>query len=335
MAIERHSQIAQIAFHDLLRLLLDEVVSGLRGTPTPQKRGGRTYWYDSYRVGSDVRKAYIGQETPQLLARFERLDALREDAKARAAERSRLVRLLRADRLMSLDHATSPLLGAMAGAGAFRLGGTVVGTQAFRLYEGELGLRLRADHVAMTGDLDIASFERLSLALDDRAEPRLADVLAELDFEPMPTLDNREAWRWRQTRGRALVEFLTPACGEEEVRPLAALEVRAQALRYLNYLIADRIPAAGLYRSGVLVQVPRPERFAIHKLIVSTRRTGQDRLKAAKDVAQARLLIRALAKDRPNEIAEALADARGRGPKWTERIETALGRAPDVAEVLV
>ena len=44
---------------------------------------------------------------------------------------------------------------------------------------------------------------------------------------------------------------------------MIALGVSAQALHHLNYLIAEPIQAAVLYRSGVLVQIPRPERYAI------------------------------------------------------------------------
>jgi hypothetical protein len=162
----------------------------------------------------------------------------------------------------------------------------------------------------------------------------LAEVLADFRFDPVPALDNRQAWRWSQSKSGALVEFLTPAFGQEGLRPLAALNVRAQALHYLNYLIADPIPAAALYRSGVLVQIPRPERFAIHKLIVSTRRVGGDALKAEKDRRQARFLIEILAEDRPDELLEAYEDARARGPRWADRLETALARQPDLRDRL-
>lgn len=61
-----------------------------------------------------------------------------------------------------MDGATGSLVAAMAKAGVFRLGGVVVGTTAFRLYEGELGVRLSFDQMAQTNDIDIASFEKLS-----------------------------------------------------------------------------------------------------------------------------------------------------------------------------
>ena len=41
-----------------------------------------------------------------------------------------------------------------------------------------------------------------------------------------------------------LVEFLTPAFGDETIRELPALGVNAQALNYLNFLIAEPIHAA-------------------------------------------------------------------------------------------
>jgi hypothetical protein len=70
-----------------------------------------------------------------------------------------------------------------------------------------------------------------------------------------------------------LVEFLTPSFrSEEDIRELPALGVAAQSLHFLNYLIAEPIKAAALYRSGVLVQIPRPEAYAVHKLIVANRR---------------------------------------------------------------
>lgn len=334
MSFDRHSATAHAAYHDLLRLLLDDRISDLRGTPTRVERNGRVYWYDSFRVGTDVCKAYIGEETPALLARIGKHRAEKANAEERAAERARLVRILRAERLMGLDAATGSLLAAMAAAGVFRLGGTVVGTHAFRLYEGELGLRYRFDDLAQTGDLDIASFERLSLALDDQAEPPVQQVLADFAFDPVPTLDAGPAWRWRQSKGAALVEFLTPAFGDEGVKPLAAFGVSAQALHHLNYLIADPIPAAVLYRSGVLVQVPRPERFAVHKLIVAARREARDRIKAEKDRRQARFLITALAEDRPEDLQEAYQDALSRGPKWQERVANTLKLMPDVAAML-
>ncbi len=335
-ALKRHSPIAHSAYHDLLRSLREEAVSDLRGTPTRVERNGRAYWYDSYRVGSDVKKTYIGEDSSELRERMARTADMSEEREERRRHRARLIRILRAEGFLGVEAATGSLLGAMAAAGVFRLGGTIVGTQAFRLYEGELGVRFSFDTAAQTGDIDIASFERLSVALEDTVSEPLQKVLGDFSFAPMPALDDLKTWRWKQTRNDLLVEFLTPSFAEaEDLRPLAALGVYAQSLHYLNYLIAEPITAAIPYRNGVLVQIPRPERLAIHKLIIADRRRdGPDSLKAHKDRMQASFLIVILAEDRPDDLHDAYADAMGKGPQWRDRIGATLKRLPEVRALL-
>ncbi len=334
--IDRHSATAHSAYHDLRRSLQDEAISSIRGTPTRVERKGKVYWYDSYRIGTDVRKTYIGEDTPELNARLERLKILRSETDERRKHRARLIRILRAEGFQGVDAGTGSLLSALAGAGAFRLGGTVVGTHAFRLYEGVLGVRYKFDQLAQTGDIDIASFEQLSLALDDVVAPPLQEVLADFSFAPVPSLDGNKVWRWRQSRNEMMVEFLTPSLGAEEgIRPLAALGVDAQSLHHLNYVIADPIKAVAVYRSGILVQVPRPECFAIHKLIVADRRReGADSLKSEKDRLQAEFLIEVLAEDRPDELLEAYAEARASGGRWQQRLDATLARLPKAKAIL-
>jgi hypothetical protein len=326
--IAYHSPLAHSAYYDLLNALRDETVSELRGAPTRVERNGRIYWYDSYRVGTEVKKAYIGEDSPELRHRLDKAAAIKAAAIERRSQRTRLIRVLRAEGLLPIDAATGSLVAALAATGVFRLGGTLVGTLAFRLYEGELGVRYRLDEAAQTHDIDIASFERLSLAVQDTVEESLPEMLSDLAFEPVPGMDRHRSWRWRQSRKNLLVEFLTPSFTDtEDTRPLKAFGVHAQSLHYLNYLLAEPIPAALCYRNGILVQIPRPERFAIHKLIVSDRRReGADSLKSIKDRRQAAFLIEILARDRPDELREAYQDALARGPRWRERLAAALAR---------
>ena len=332
----RHSPTAVAAYHDLVSLLLDERVSDMRGTPTPRERNGRTYWYDRYRIGDTVHERYLGEGSPDLQRRMDRYEALRLDREARRKERSRLVRLLRSERFLGADGETGKLLGSLAKTGMFRLGGTLVGTHGFRNYEGELGIRLSLDQSAMTNDIDIASFKKLSLALEDRTLTSIDETLAGFDFAPVPSLEPGKVWRWRQSKGGGLIEFLTPSFEEEEgLRELPTLGVYAQSLHFLNYLLADPIHAAVVYRDGILVQLPRPERFAIHKLIVADRRReGPDSFKSRKDLMQAELLMSVLAQDRPADLADAYEDAMSHGPRWRERIERSLNRSPTASNMI-
>jgi hypothetical protein len=66
----------------------------------------------------------------------------------------------------------------------------------------------------------------------------------------------------------------------------------------------------------------------VHKLIVAIRRTPLAVAKAAKDVEQAAALIRVLADDRPDELADAFAEAQSRGPMWRECLDKGARRLP-------
>lgn len=330
-----HSRAAQVAYQDLLRLHLDETASELIGSVEERSRNGRLYLYDKFRIGTEMKSRYLGEGTPELRARLARAVELKTQAEGRKTTMARLARVLRAEGFIGTDRDTGSLLLAFARAGVFRLGGTLIGTAAYALYQGELGVRFGSEELAQTGDIDFASFERLSVALGDRVEENPGEILQALKFDPVPGVQDRQVWKWRQNHGEAMVEFLTPAFGDERVKPLPALGVSAQALNYLNFLIAEPIPAIALYRSGVLLQIPRPERFAIHKLIVADRRHGgPDQAKARKDRGQAAFLISILAEDRPDDLRAAFEDALSRGPRWRERLEASLRRLPVTAETL-
>ena len=330
-----HSRNAQVAYQDLLRLHVDEGVSNIVGSIEERHRGGRTYLYDKFRIGTEMKSRYLGEGTPDLRARLARATEIKADAEGRKKTMARLARVLRAEGFTGTDRDTGSLLMAFSKAGVFRLGGTLIGTAAYALYQGELGVRFDAEELARTGDIDFASFERLSIALGDSVEENPGDILQTMKFDPVPSLQNGQVWKWRQNHGDAMVEFLTPAFGNEQIKPLPALGVSAQALNYLNFLIAEPIPAIALYRSGVLVQIPRPERFAIHKLIVADRRNGgPDQGKARKDRGQAAFLTAILAEDRPDDLKDAYNDALSRGPRWRARIEASLARMPETADIL-
>jgi hypothetical protein len=151
-----HSATAIAAYHDLLRMRNDDSIAEVTDVPFWEIRGNRAYWYETHRIGTSVRKRNIGEDSQALADRISRQRDLDDASK------------LCAERFLPLDGTTGALYSALARTGTFRLGGTIVGTHAFRLYEGELGVRLSFDQMAQTGDLDIAPFERLSLALGDK-----------------------------------------------------------------------------------------------------------------------------------------------------------------------
>jgi len=86
--------------------------------------------------------------------------------------------------------------------------------------------------------------------------------------------------------------------------------------------------AAVLTGSGVLVRVPTPERYALHKLIIAQRRNTTARDKAQKDLAQAQTLLEVLLEDRPDDVKDAWADLVDRGRKWKSEAMKSVRRLP-------
>ena len=326
----------QTLYQDLLQAHLDRAPEEMAGSPHLRETGGKAFWYVTVRApGGAHKQHFIGPDDDKTRDRIERWKAARDDARAFRANASEKAAALRAARLPALDMTTGKVLRALAQAGVFRLGGVLVGTHAYRLYDLELGARVSSKTTAITADVDLASFEKLSLALDDHAEPELPEVLSALGLSPVSSLDRNKPTRWRMTNSDFVVDFLSPSFDEKEgAQKLEALGVWSQGLHFLNFLIRDPIPAVALYREGVLVQIPRPERFAIHKLIVASRRSGPGRSKAEKDLEQARSLALTLADARPHELGAAYSEALEHGAAWRKAIEASFKRAPDIRETI-
>ena len=74
-----------------------------------------------------------------------------------------------------------------------------------------------------------------------------------------------------------IVEFLVPEKGKGSDRPypLPQLSMNAQPLRFLDYLLQNTIR---IEAEGLKIKVPHPAAFALHKLIISTRRTKEEKL---------------------------------------------------------
>ena len=84
------------------------------------------------------------------------------------------------------------------------------------------------------------------------------------------------------------------------------------------FVIYREVQAVSLWGAGIPVNVPAPERYALHKLLVRRLRIGtsQSQAKASKDIRQAGDLITVLAVQRPYELRDIWEELTARGPKW-------------------
>ena len=296
---------------------------------------GRRYWYFDTQDSQGRRKrSYVGpMEDVEITKRVEACRELKDDIRAR---RKMVSALVNQAGLPKPDRTAGDIVEALANAGFFRMRGMLVGTVAFQTYSALLGIHL-SETAMMTGDADFAQFHSISVAIDD-AMPPILDVLKEVDtsFKAIPHVSGKPASTQFITSSRFKVEFLTPNRSTDEYNDRPALMptlggAAAQPLRFLDFLIFDPQRTVMLHRAGIPVNVPAPERYAVHKLIISTRRkTGDDgSAKSRKDLWQAQQLMEAMIELKMNDdIADAFAEAMDRGPSWRTAISSALRRLP-------
>ncbi|HYR30031.1 MAG TPA: GSU2403 family nucleotidyltransferase fold protein [Thermoanaerobaculia bacterium] len=181
----------------------------------------------------------------------------------------------------------------------FRGGGVLVGTQAFTCYANMLGVRFE-QQLTRTADIDVAQPSR------DEGSTNTPGAIrnGETRHFAVPGRDPLKPRMTMKARGRDIrIRFL------EKARQRSA-----QPLPEIDYLLEDAVRAVVIGGSGVLVNVPTPARFALHRLRVA---------RQPKDVRQAKQLLEVLTEDRPADISAALRAAEKR-PAFAKTIKAAL-----------
>ena len=297
------------------------------GVFTPKTVRGRRYWYFQLPTKAGRGQKYVGPETSELLKQIEHHRATVADERER---RSLVSTLVRSFGMPQPIPEIGDIVAALAKGGVFRLRGALVGTVAYQTYSAMLGSKLPIS-ILQTGDVDIAQFKNVSVAVNDQTPPVL-DVLKEADktFRAVPTIHGEQVTSYA-AKGGLRVDFLTPNEGPDTDKPqrLPALQTDAQPLRFLDYLIRDPEPAVILHGAGVYVNVPAPQRFAVHKLMIARRRR-EGAAKRDKDVRQAEALLSLLLKKRRHELKSAWQEAYKRGKEWRRLLERR-PRRPDTA----
>jgi hypothetical protein len=316
---------------DQLRALSQSNPIAGSGTFVTKQINGQRYYYYQYSLpGGGVRQEYIGKHSTDLEAIVSRW---RTGEPTRAEDQDNLRRLaaqLRAGGMQPTDAASGRVLRALAAAGVFRLGGVVVGTHAFVALGNLLGVRWAAGAV-QTQDVDIASSRRngldIAVPMLTTDVPKILDGL-QMGFLPIPALNAKSPSTSFKVRGKPLrVDLLTPGRGASE-KPvfIPRLNAAAQPLNYLDYLLHETDTAAVIESGPVLVNVPAPARFALHKLAVATLRPPTFHARVAKDLHQAAQVLELLTEERPGDISLAWRAAVERGRTWERAVRAGLSR---------
>lgn len=301
---------------------------------TKQVKGGRYYYFQYSVPGGTYRQIYLGKEDPVLKRVLEKFQ--RESPKAEAEQKSiqRLCAQLRAGGAFMTDTASARVIKALSDGGIFRLDGVLIGTHAFGVLGNVLGYHWKSTGLK-TQDVDLAGDGALRLAISglDADIPKILTSL-EVGFLPVPPLNAKNPSTSFKVRGESLrVDLLTPETSPNQKRPtfIPRWNAAAQPLRFLDYLIEETNRAAVLNGGGILVNVPSPARFALHKLLTSQERGFGFQTKVQKDLLQASQLLWVLAEERPGDLEAAWRDLKKRGPSWHKKVKTGAAAAKKIA----
>lgn len=332
--IERLPPSVTVQYSELMQNCVHPLSDGSNISFKAKTVNGKRYWYLYISLGSSRREHYLGEETTELLDRIaderEAWESNRDDRELRA----RLVGMLVAGGMTPTPRDEGKVLALLERSGVFLAGGTLVGTVAFRAYANMLGVKWPS--APKTQDIDIA-VDTVPVALPrDRKPIRLGQLVLDsgMGFFEVPALDRKRPSTSYQIRGREFrVDVLAPMRGRETERPvrLDNFDTYAQPVRFLDYLLEDKQAAVLLFGHGIMVNVPSPSRFALHKCAVSQMRTVAFATKAAKDLDQAEQLLQVLATDRPGDLMLAFEAAEKMGAGFLKRMRAGFERLSEGA----
>ena len=310
---------------------LTRSIADVPGGFAKKRVAGRDYWYYQIKTpDARLQQTYVGPDDAPTRALIE---SHADPGKKQA--RQHLVQLTRS--AVELGCADIPskharVIGRLADSGLFSAGGILVGTHAFLAYQNLLGVTWVGG--AATLDLDFAHAGRnVSLALPENLR---MDTPAAIDSLQMGFVPNHSKTSFKKSDEPDFdLDFLT-SMGRTDHAPIhiARLGLTLQPLRFMELSLEDPMRCTLLARTGpIVVNIPRPQRYALHKLLVCGERPQEQRTKANKDVVQAAALLDYLLNEDAEELGALWVDVMGRGPGWKRRLEegfnTAVRMFPD------
>ena len=310
----------QTLYAELLQQLL--MAPGEVGSVYIQTAGGARYAYLRRTTGVVRRDTYIGPETePGTQARIAEI----KHSQSLARQRRKIVSLLKHAGLPGPSTMIGRVLDALADAQLFRES-VLIGTGAYQCYSAVTGYRLPSAALT-TQDADIATAS-LAIAAAEAQDTMLA-ILQRADptFRPIPGLKPADPPSAFASANGFMVDLVTPQLRrtDRNPMPLPALSAGAAPLQHLKWLIEEPVTAAAVHGAGVLIKLPQPARFAVHKLILAQKRGAHEHAKRTKDLRQAGALIDVLQRSNPAALEDAMADAESQGRTgWKEPLRRSL-----------
>lgn len=321
------SSAAQTAYANLVQAArqheLNRSIADIPGSFVKKTIKGKDYWYYQHKLPGNVpQQTYVGPDDDETRA------LMAADANPAAKNASRHLAQL-AESAMALGcsgvipkHAR--VLMRLADHGLFKAGGILVGTHAYLSYQNRFGVTWGGGDTTM--DLDFAHPGRnISLAYDPSIKVDMHEAIDSLKMGFLPV--NSGTRYVKNDEPDFDLDFLTSLHrGGQAPIESKALNVTLQPLKFMEFSMVNPVPTVLPTSNGpIMVNVPRPERYALAKLLVYTERLNSKQPeKASKDLLQAATLIDYLSAERPDDLRDAWEDLLSRGKGWSSRAGEAL-----------
>lgn len=320
------------AYNDLTLACQQPAFNGTGLSFVKKRVKGVTYMYTCTKVGRVPVQRYLGPDNEDTRALIEQEKALWERNRTGTTTRARLVDMVLSGGMRGLPPQEGKILRMLERSGLFLSGGVLVGTPAFNALGCSMGVIW--DNQFETRDVDIAVDNPLLPLVTGNPDLDLVQAIkdAGMGFVSIPMLNPKKpSTSFKMAGGDYIVELLTPERGKPSKGPIriAALNAVAEPLRFLDYLLEGVQSVALPFGVGILVNVPDPARFSLHKLVVSQRRPAAFAAKSKKDIDQARQMLEHLADIRPGAIESAREAAEEMGSKFLKQLRLGGQGLPD------
>lgn len=313
---------------------LSNALAGLTGSFHKLARKNQDYWYFAYRdLDQKVRMAYVGPDDERVRTLVDRFKQTRQQKPLTPQSQSALA-------LGCL--ATAPkhfrMIKRLSEYGFFRAGGVLIGTHAFLAMGNMLGVRWSDG--ASTLDVDFAhAGKNVSVALPADLQIDVHDALTSLEMGllPITQFNGKPGAQYRNPQDQELrLDFVTSATRSGHPVHMPNLNIALEPLKFMEFSLQNTTQGCVVSRTGAcVVNLPAPERYAVHKLIVFGERPVTERTKSTKDLLQAASLISYFANSGQGSVFNsAWQDALARGKGWrsraTQGMEALLKIAPEL-----
>lgn len=325
LAYKELTSTAQAAYAQLIDAALTtehmRTVADLTGSFSSKTIKGHKYWYFQYTEPSGkLRQIYVGPDNDAVNSLIEQ-----KDHPGAAQNLAPLAASAVALGCAAVLPKHLRVIARLSEYGFFQAGGVLVGTHAFLAYGNMLGVQWGDS--SRTQDIDFAhAGKNIALALPSNLEVNTHSAIESLQMGLLPIsgLKGKAGATYLAPRDPSFrLDFLTTLHrGGESKYEHPQLHVTLQPLKFMEYSLVQ-IQQAVLFNmeGAVVVNVPHPARYALHKLIVYGEREGTFASKTSKDLVQAASLLRYFKENRTWEIKAAYEDLINRGKCWVSRFE--------------